>query len=155
KPVFLPFVHTVTKYLADFTEPPASLTVGQVIPAPRKNPVRGGVAGRGGTIAVAPSGARVSVDSEDGALELTEQGFYDVRTHEAGAARRGDWRRLRRGGVGRLGDRAAVDALHARVDPALPDPDGHGRCPPRLPVHRQAASSQRLRRAGRALSRGA
>ena len=36
KPVFLPFVHTVTKYLADFTEPPASLTVGQVIPAPRR-----------------------------------------------------------------------------------------------------------------------
>ena len=36
KPVFLPFVHTLTKYLADFTEAPASLTVGQVIPAPGK-----------------------------------------------------------------------------------------------------------------------
>ena len=85
KPVFLPFVHTITKYLADFSEPPASLTVGQVIPAPRKTAARGGTANRGSTIAVAPSGARVTVETEDGALELAEQGFYDVRTQGAGA----------------------------------------------------------------------
>jgi hypothetical protein len=85
KPVFLPFVHTVTKYLADFTDAPASLTVGQVIPAPRKPLGRGAAATRGGTIAVAPSGARVTIESEDGALELGEQGFYDVRTQGAGA----------------------------------------------------------------------
>jgi hypothetical protein len=85
KPVFLPFVHTMTKYLADFSEAPASLTVGQVIPAPRHGPGRGASATRGGTVAVAPSGARVSVETEDGALELTEQGFYDVRTQGAGA----------------------------------------------------------------------
>ena len=84
KPVFLPFVHTITKYLADFSEPPASLTVGQVIPAPRKTAARGGTANRGSTIAVAPSGARVTVETEDGALELAEQGFYDVRTQGAG-----------------------------------------------------------------------
>jgi hypothetical protein len=84
KPVFLPFLHTVTKYLVDFAEPPASLTVGQVIPAPRKAAGRGASATRGGTIAVAPSGARVSIESEDGALELAEQGFYDVRTQGAG-----------------------------------------------------------------------
>ena len=85
KPVFLPFVHTVTKYLADFSEPPASLTVGQVIPAPRRPAGRGAAATRGATIAVAPSGTRVPVETEDGALELTEQGFYDVRTQGAGA----------------------------------------------------------------------
>ena len=86
KPVFLPFVHTLTKYLADFAEAPASLTVGQVIPAPAER--RGPGSGRrtrGGTIAIAPSGARVSVETEDGALELTEQGFYDVRTQGAAA----------------------------------------------------------------------
>jgi len=83
KPVFLPFVHTVTKYLADYSESPASLTVGQVIPAPRRS--HGGATSRGGTVAVAPSGARVSVETEDGALELGEQGFYDVRTQGAGA----------------------------------------------------------------------
>jgi Aerotolerance regulator N-terminal/von Willebrand factor type A domain len=83
KPVFLPFLHTVTKYLADYADAPASLTVGQVIPAPRRG--RAGAASRGGTVAVAPSGARVSVETEDGALELGEQGFYDVRTQGAGA----------------------------------------------------------------------
>jgi len=89
KPVFLPFVHTVVKYLSDFTEAPASLTVGQVIPAPRRTPGRAGnsapAAAGGSTIAVAPSGARVSVESEDGALELEEQGFYDVRVQGAAA----------------------------------------------------------------------
>jgi Mg-chelatase subunit ChlD len=85
KPVFLPFVHTLTKYLADYAEAPASLTVGQVIPAPRKGSGRGSAGNRGGTIAIAPSGARVSVETEDGALELDEQGFYDVRTQGAGA----------------------------------------------------------------------
>ena len=85
KPVFLPFVHTLTKYLADFTEPPASLTVGQVIPAPRKAQGKGSSPARGGTIAVAPSGSRVAIETEDGALELGEQGFYDVRTQGAAA----------------------------------------------------------------------
>ena len=85
KPVFLPFVHTLTKYLADYAEAPASLTVGQVIPAPRKASARGTAGNRGGTIAIAPSGTRVSVETEDGALELNEQGFYDVRTQGAGA----------------------------------------------------------------------
>jgi hypothetical protein len=84
KPVFLPFVHTLTKYLADYSEAPASLTVGQVIPAPRHGG-RGATAARGGTIAIAPSGARVAVETEDGALEIAEQGFYDVRTQGAGA----------------------------------------------------------------------
>jgi hypothetical protein len=84
KPVFLPFVQTVTKYLADYTEAPASLTVGQVIPAPRRLGGKLSVASRGSTIVVAPSGSRVSVDTEDGALELMEQGFYDVRTQGAG-----------------------------------------------------------------------
>jgi Mg-chelatase subunit ChlD len=84
KAVFLPFVHTLTKYLADYAESPASLTVGQVIPAPRRVG-HGGSSSRGGTVAVAPSGARVSFETEDGALELGEQGFYDVRTQGAGA----------------------------------------------------------------------
>jgi hypothetical protein len=85
KPVFLPFVHTLTKYLADYAEAPASLTVGQVIPAPRRAGARGTATNRGGTIAIAPSGARVAVETEDGALELHEQGFYDVRTQGAAA----------------------------------------------------------------------
>lgn len=84
KPVFVPFLMTTTKYLADYGEAAPSLTVGQVVPAPRKASARAS-ATRGDTIVVAPSGARVSVDSEDGAIELNEQGFYDVRTPGGGA----------------------------------------------------------------------
>jgi len=84
KPVFLPFIHTLTKYLADYTEAPASLTIGQVVPAPRRLGGKLSAASHGSTVAVAPSGSRVSVDTEEGALELTEQGFYDVRTQGAG-----------------------------------------------------------------------
>jgi Mg-chelatase subunit ChlD len=84
KPVFLPFVHTMIRYLADYSEAPASLTVGQVVPASRKS-VPGAAAARGATIALAPSGARVTVGAEDAALELNEQGFYDIRTQGAGA----------------------------------------------------------------------
>jgi hypothetical protein len=84
KPVFLPFVHTMLRYLADYSEAPASMTVGQVVPASRK-PAVNGVGSRGATVAVAPSGARVTIGAEDGALELVEQGFYDIRTQGAGA----------------------------------------------------------------------
>lgn len=83
KPVFVPFLMTATKYLADYGEAAASLTVGQVVPVPRKASAKGSST-RGDTIVVAPSGTRVSVDSEDGAIELNEQGFYDVRTPGAG-----------------------------------------------------------------------
>ena len=37
KPVFLPFVHTMMRYLADYAEAPTSLTVGQVVPAARRS----------------------------------------------------------------------------------------------------------------------
>lgn len=85
KPVFLPFVHTMMRYLADYSESPTSLTVGQVVPAARRSGPGAAAPQRGTTIAVAPSGARVTVGAEDGALELTEQGFYDVRIQGAAA----------------------------------------------------------------------
>ncbi len=85
KPVFLPFVHAMVRHLADYTEAPSSLTVGQVVPASRKAAVTMPAA-RGATIAVAPSGARVTIGAEDGALELTEQGFYDIRTQGSGSS---------------------------------------------------------------------
>jgi Mg-chelatase subunit ChlD len=82
KPVFLPFVHTVVRYLSEYAEPPSSQTVGQVVPAPRA--LHAATASRGATIAMAPSGARLTLGAEDGAIELAEQGFYEVRTQGAG-----------------------------------------------------------------------
>lgn len=82
KPVFLPFLQSAVKYLADFAERPAAATVGQVVPVPppRQRPR---TTGRTEAVAIAPSGAHVTLAAEDGALELTEQGFYDVRVQGA------------------------------------------------------------------------
>src|SRR3954447_3224729 len=81
KPVFLPFVHTLVRYLSDYAEAPSSQMVGQIVPAPRTSRA---TTSRGATIALAPSGARLTLGGEDGAIELAEQGFYEVRTQGAG-----------------------------------------------------------------------
>lgn len=78
KPVFLPFLQSAVKYLADVTERPASAMVGQVVPVPAPR-TSARPRARGETVAIAPSGTHVPLAAEDGALELTEQGFYDVR----------------------------------------------------------------------------
>ena len=82
KPVFLPFLQSAVKYLANFAERPASATVGQVVPVPAPR-TSGSTRAHGEMVAIAPSGAHVALAGEDGALELTEQGFYDVRTSGA------------------------------------------------------------------------
>jgi hypothetical protein len=51
------------------------------VPAPRTSRA---TTSRGATIALAPSGARLTLGGEDGAIELAEQGFYEVRTQGAG-----------------------------------------------------------------------
>ena len=81
KPVYLPFVHRAARHLAAYTEPAPWLTVGQVLDTSlgsRSQPVSG--------VILTPSGRRVPVD-EEGAevLELTEQGFYEVRAQSGDA----------------------------------------------------------------------
>jgi hypothetical protein len=76
KPVFLPLIHRSVLYLAGYAESEPWLTVGQVLdPAavtPRGNPVP--------RVVLTPSGRRVPFDDEGAdVLELTEQGFYDLR----------------------------------------------------------------------------
>jgi hypothetical protein len=81
KPVFLPFLQSSVKYLADFAERPASAKVGQVVPVPAPRTVAHSRVRE--AVAIAPSGTHVPLAAEDGALELTEQGFYDVRMQGA------------------------------------------------------------------------
>jgi hypothetical protein len=83
KPVYLPFVHRAARHLAAYTEPAPWLTVGQVLDASfgaagRSQPVTG--------VVLTPSGRRVPID-EEGAevLELTEQGFYELRAQSGDA----------------------------------------------------------------------
>jgi len=77
KPVFLPFVHRAARYLSAYSEPAPWSTVGQVLDASL-----GAAASRpGGAVVVTPSGRQVPIDEEGSeVLELTEQGFYELRT---------------------------------------------------------------------------
>ncbi len=77
KPVFLPFVHQVVRHVAAYREQPTSLTVGQVMD------LSGRAADRE-RVALAPGGRRVPIPSgQAGLLELTEQGFYEIRDRDA------------------------------------------------------------------------
>jgi hypothetical protein len=104
KPVFLPFVHQISRRLASYREQPPWLTVGQVLD------VAGAEAAAGVTTAASASAARTvlspsgqrrelvpntaalaapaagSTPSPSIALELSDQGFYEIRgtSREAG-----------------------------------------------------------------------
>jgi hypothetical protein len=78
KPVFLPFVHQAVRHLAGYTEPEPWLTVGQVLNASAAS-ARGPAAAQ--RVLLTPSGRRLPLDDEGtDVLELTEQGFYEVRS---------------------------------------------------------------------------
>jgi hypothetical protein len=75
RPVYLPFVHQMIKYLARYEQPLSWYTVGQVVDLSNllKN--------RAERVVVKPSGERVNVAAtEPGLVELNEQGIYEIRT---------------------------------------------------------------------------
>ena len=76
KPVFLPFVHQTVRHLAGYAEPEPWLTVGQVLNASAaiaKAPAMP-------RVLLTPTGRRLPLDDEGSdVLELTEQGFYEIR----------------------------------------------------------------------------
>jgi hypothetical protein len=76
KPVFLPFIHQAVRHLAGYTEPEPWLTIGQVLNTAAVA-ARGPAAQR---VVLTPSGRRLPLDDEGtDVLELTEQGFYEIR----------------------------------------------------------------------------
>ena len=89
KPIYLPFVHKVVEYLAAYAAATPYLTAGQVLDLARY-PGAAGLDVAGGNLVVRdPSEDRVSVGSDGraGFIELTDQGFYEVRdTDAAGSA---------------------------------------------------------------------
>jgi len=88
KPIFLPLVQQLTRYLAHYEQPQSWYTVGQVLDLNargRNKPDR---------VVVTPSGQRLShgmsgegMPSDSGVLELNEQGVYEIRTTGASSAR--------------------------------------------------------------------
>jgi hypothetical protein len=77
KPVFLPLMHRIVRYLADYREPVPWRTVGDVVDPSAVDPRLP----QASQVALAPSGARIPLDGEGpDVLELAEQGFYEIRT---------------------------------------------------------------------------
>jgi hypothetical protein len=89
KPMFLPFVHQLGRHLSGFKEQPAWLTIGQVLDVDAAEVAAGATSAAqaraaAGRTVLSPSGQRRDLTTADGAssasaLELTEQGFYEVR----------------------------------------------------------------------------
>jgi hypothetical protein len=98
KPVFLPLVHQLVRYLARYEQPASWQTVGQVIDVATR--------GRGDRVVVSPSGQRTTVKAgAPAAVELSEQGTYEVRSAIGPATT----------GAGR------PDAIAVNLDPAESD----------------------------------
>jgi Aerotolerance regulator N-terminal/von Willebrand factor type A domain len=77
KPVFVPFVHRVIRYLGAYSEPKPWRTVGDVVDPGLQAPTRGSDVSR---VALTPGGQRISLDGDGPeVLELSEQGFYEFR----------------------------------------------------------------------------
>ena len=87
KPVYLPFVHRVTEYLAAYTPPRPWFSAGQVLDLAEQE-VRLGAGGVAAAeyVVMSPSGARIPVDVGEraGFIDLGEQGLYEV--HDSNAA---------------------------------------------------------------------
>ncbi|MEP6782988.1 MAG: hypothetical protein ABI983_04910, partial [Acidobacteriota bacterium] len=95
KPMFLPFVRQVARHLSGFREQPAWLTIGEVLDVDAAETAAGATSGSAaraaaGRAILAPSGQRRDLASSApakpggpappaAALEMTEQGFYEVR----------------------------------------------------------------------------
>jgi Aerotolerance regulator N-terminal/von Willebrand factor type A domain len=93
KPMFLPFVHQIGRHLSGFKEQPAWLTIGQVLDIDAAEIAAGATSGSAaraaGRAILTPAGQRRDLSSPQAAapgsapaaaaLELTEQGFYEIR----------------------------------------------------------------------------
>jgi hypothetical protein len=81
RPVFLPFVHQMARFLSDYRERANWVTVGQVIDLSQEgDPSRP-------RVALAPAGGRIPLEGEQGrVLPMTEHGFYEVRERDREAA---------------------------------------------------------------------
>jgi hypothetical protein len=101
KPVFLPLVHQLARYLARYEQPASWQTVGQVRDLNQTSHVRGD------RVVASPSRRRTPQKAgTPGLIELSEQGFYEVRSTGAGAG---------------AGAARATETIAVNLDPAESD----------------------------------
>jgi hypothetical protein len=88
KPVFLPLVHQLVRYLGRYEPATSWFTVGLVLYLTAR---ANGRADRGDRIVVTPSGDRISQsnvgEGNEGLIELSEQGVYEIRSTAGGGGR--------------------------------------------------------------------
>ena len=85
KPIYLPFVHKVVEYLAGYTAPTPYLSAGQVLDLARY-PGAASLDVAGGNLVVrdpSEDRVRVGIDGRAGFIDLTDQGFYEIRDTDA------------------------------------------------------------------------
>jgi hypothetical protein len=81
KPVYLPLVHQLVRYLARYEPPSPWLTVGQVAD------VSAILKSRADRLVVTPTSEQIKIaEDEPGLLELDEQGVYEIRAMSGGSA---------------------------------------------------------------------
>jgi hypothetical protein len=85
KPVFLPLVHQIVRYLGSYEAATYWFTVGQVLDVTART------RSRTARLVVSPSGERMSQagtgEGAEGLLELSEQGVYEIRSATASTGR--------------------------------------------------------------------
>jgi Aerotolerance regulator N-terminal/von Willebrand factor type A domain len=82
KPVYLPLVQQLARYLARYEQPSAWFTVGQVVDLSAL------LKSRTDRVVVTPANERLRISSaEPGLLELNEQGIYEIRSATGGGNR--------------------------------------------------------------------
>jgi Mg-chelatase subunit ChlD len=82
KPVYLPLVHQLVRYLAQYEQISYWSTVGQVVDLSAL------LKSRADRVVVTPAGERVRVPADEaGILELNEHGVYEIRAASSGSAR--------------------------------------------------------------------
>jgi hypothetical protein len=82
KPVYLPLVHQLTRYLSQYEQISAWSTVGQVVDLPTY------LKSKADRVVVTPGGDRLRLGAGDSqVLELSEHGLYEIRSASNGSAR--------------------------------------------------------------------
>jgi len=82
KPVYLPLVHQLVRYLAQYEQPAAWSTVGQVVD------LAVALKTKTDRVVVTPGGQRLRMPaSEPGILELTDHGVYEIRSASSPSSR--------------------------------------------------------------------
>ena len=86
KPVYLPFVHRLTEYLADYAPPTPWVSAGQVLNlAEQRSLLAEAGLSEADLVAISPSGERIPISGavRAGFLTMVEQGIYEI--HDATA----------------------------------------------------------------------